>query len=160
MSVATTQTVTINAAFLQEIKQDNVELRDLLERSSSQLSVGSHLGSNPRTMVDTLSRLRDQLAMHFALEEAFGYFDDAVDVAPRLSARAEDLRQEHEQFFLEMCEIVERAERLLYREASPQKTRAEIAQRFSAFYSALNEHEAREQDLILEALDEDIGVGD
>lgn len=159
MTIAT-RTLSVNAAFLQEIKQDNVELRNLLESLTTQCRDASSQMSDPRNLCDGLSRLRDQLAMHFALEEAFGYFEDAVDVAPRLSCRADELRAEHDGFFREMCSLVEHAERLLYREESPRRATQTITLRFSAFYEALQAHEACERDLIMEAFDRDIGVGD
>jgi len=41
-----------------------------------------------RHLVDWLSELRDQLALHFALEEAYGYFDEPLHVAPQLAEKA------------------------------------------------------------------------
>ena len=40
--------------------------------------------------------------MHFALEDAYGYFEDAVAEAPRLSDMAEQLHSEHDGLFLEI----------------------------------------------------------
>ena len=154
-----TATVTVNAAFLQEIKQDNVELRELLGDVSERLLHRRPRVSDAREMVDKLTRLRDQLAIHFSLEEAFGYFDNAVTIAPRLSERADDLRSEHDLFFQDICSICEQAEKLLYHEASPRVLR-QVATRYSDFYDALQQHEAREAELIMEAFDDDIGVGD
>lgn len=154
-----TRTVTINAAFLQEIKQDNVELKQLLRAMSSQLMQRRPRMSDPRSLVDLLVRLRDQLAIHFSLEEAFGYFENAVEVAPRLSERAEELRGEHELFYRDICNLCEQAEKLLYHESTGQGLR-QIAARFASFHDALEQHEARETELIMEALDDDIGVGD
>ncbi len=158
MLVATT-TVSINAAFLQEIKQDNVELRDLLQRLSGQLLQRRPRIHESRSLVECLQRLRDQLALHFALEEAFGYFENAVDIAPRLSERADELRGEHDLFFRDICGICEQAEQLMYHEVSPRTLR-QIATRFGDFHDALQQHEARETELIMEAFDDDIGVGD
>lgn len=154
-----TRTVAINAAFLQEIKDDNRELRQLLRRAATNVSVPHLRRGQSRELVDVLSQLCDQLAMHFALEEAFGYFEDAVDIAPRLSQRADELRAEHESLFRILCDMVEHAEQVLYRESSRGVMRG-IALRFNAFHDQFQEHETRENELILEAFDEDIGVGD
>jgi len=154
-----THTVTVNAAFLQEIKQDNVELRDLLQTISGRLLRRRPRVSDARDLVELLVRLRDQLAMHFALEEAFGYFENAVDIAPRLCERAAELRTEHDLFFRDICGMCEQAEQLLYHEASPRTLR-QVATRYAAFYDGLQQHEARENELIMEAFDDDIGVGD
>ena len=154
-----TSTVTVNAAFLQEIKQDAVELRELLHEVSQRLLRRRARVADARDMVDLLTRLRDQLAIHFALEEAFGYFENAVDIAPRLSERAEELRAEHDLFFRDICSICEQAERLLYHEASPRTLR-QVATGYADFADAFEQHEAREVELIMEAFDDDIGVGD
>jgi hypothetical protein len=158
MSVAV-GTVTINAAFLQEIKEDNHELRDLLQAASEMFSLARAARTPPRQFVDLLSRLRDRLATHFALEEAFGYFEDAIEVAPRLSRRCDELRAEHGTLFVELCNLVEDAERLLYREAHGGVVK-QLVYRVSAFRNHFEEHEARENELILDSLDCDIGVGD
>lgn len=154
-----TRTVAVNAAFLQEIKQDNVELRELLRDISQQLLQRRLRLSDSRGLCELLTRLRDQLAIHFALEEAFGYFENAVDIAPRLSERADELRSEHDLFFVDICGICEQAEQLLYHETSARTLR-QVATRYSDFYDALKQHESREAELIMEAFDDDIGVGD
>lgn len=53
-----------------------------------------------------LTRLRDQLATYFSLEEAFGYFDGRIDFAPRLSDTADKLLQEHAQLQHRVSELV------------------------------------------------------
>ena len=154
-----TSTLSVNAAFLQEIKQDNVELRDLLCELSERLLRRRPRVADAREMVEMLSRLRDQLAIHFSLEEAFGYFENATSIAPRLSERAESLRSEHDLFFQDICSICEHAEQLLYQEASPRTVR-QVATQYADFHEAFQQHEAREVELIMEAFDDDIGVGD
>jgi hypothetical protein len=112
-----------------------------------------------RILVDKLSQLRDQLALHFALEEAYGYFDDPVFVDPRLSDQAEQLREEHRHLYTKICELVDYAEQLHYRgEWASWLTRVSLG--FHAFHDQLLSHESKEQDLILAAYDDDIGVGD
>ena len=115
--------------------------------------------ADARSLVEKLTRLRDQLAVHFSLDEAFGYFENAVSIAPRLSERADSLRSEHDLFFHDICAICEQAEQLLYHEASPRTLRL-VCTRYADFYDALQQHEAREAELIMEAFDDDIGVGD
>ena len=158
-------TVAINAAFLQEIKEDNYELPRHLKRTHAVLRRATSRPVRPRRVVEMLTDLRDRLAMHFALEEAYGYFDDAVTAAPHLSNMAHHLRQQHTEFFSEICGLVETAERLLYREIKPtetgqRRTRTDLYLRFERFHNALREHEMRENEMILQAFDEDLGVGD
>ena len=78
------KTVTVNAAFLLEIKEDDRRLRCLLGELLSAFGAPSGRVASPSRLAELLVAVRDQLAMHFSLEEAYGYFDDPVSVAPRL----------------------------------------------------------------------------
>ena len=159
MSTVSTRTVAVNAAFFQEIKEDNRELRRLLGAVGEMFSLPESDRVPAKELVDLLEELRDQFTMHFTLEEAYGYFDDAVDIAPRLSEQADSLRSEHEALFRNICDLVEEAERLLYHEP-PFHSIKTIALRFVSFRHQFHDHEDREEELILQSLDDDIGVGD
>jgi hypothetical protein len=159
MSVAIlTGTVTVNAAFLQEIKEVNQELwtllADLRHRSQRPIAPGQC-----RLLIDKLCQLRDQLALHFSLEEAYGYFEDPVDVAPRLSRAADKLRSEHKGLYLDFCQLVDRAERMFYDEQHAALA-LWLGPEFLEFDELLRSHEERESELIFQAYDDDIGVGD
>lgn len=159
MAVTTlTSTVTVNAAFLQEIKEVNHELwqllADLRHRCQRPIAPGTC-----RHLVDKLCELRDQLALHFALEEAYGYFEDPVDVAPQLCRQAEALRSEHSQLYSQLSAVVDRAERMFYDDRHAALA-VWLGPEFLDFDARLRSHEERENDLIFEAYDGDIGVGD
>lgn len=154
-----TKSVTINAAFLREIKEDHLELGQILREAQRIFETDVVPKLSARRMVEFLIELRDRFAMHFALEEAFGYFEDAIDVAPHLCQRSEELRREHEPLFLEISTLVDEAEQLLYHEAGA-KSRLRVGANFRVFFEHFQDHETREKELILQALDEDIGVGD
>jgi len=158
MSIAT-GTLSLNAAFLQEIKADNTALRGLLELLREIVSDPAALERHGETFTRGACDLRDQLALHFSLEEAFGYFEDAIAQAPRLSSQAAQLRSEHEGLFVEACELAELAEECRY-ERPTHRVPRRLAQRFRQFDRRFLAHEARENRLILEAFDDDIGVGD
>ncbi len=160
MSILTaTGTVTVNAAFLQEIKEVNEDLWQLLEEARSVCVEPALIRSQRRRVNLMFAQLRDKLAMHFALEEAYGYFDDPVFVAPRLSEKAETLRSQHETLYIDICELADYVERMSYR-GRLASCATELSQRFMEFYDRIQEHEAEENELILQAYDEDIGVGD
>ena len=159
MSPVATQTITINAAFLQEIKEDNRELRELLKDAATVLSCRGRLARSVKPATDCISRLRDQLAMHFALEEAYGYFEDAVAVAPRLSEKADYLKSQHVTLFADICAIAEDCERLLYRENSSGLD-VRIVARYDRFRQELREHESDETALIFQSLNGEVGVAD
>jgi len=151
-----TRTITVNAAFLQEIKDDNLELRAIFERAGEAFELPVAAVSSYKEIVEILATLRDQLAIHFALEESFGYVDDAIEVAPRLSDRAAYLRAEHQTLYIHICDVVENAERLLYHEpAAPNVSR--IAREYAAFRHEFEVHEQAENELIFAAFDDDIG---
>jgi hypothetical protein len=157
--VTAQRTLTINAAFLLEIKEDNRELRTLLDDCAALLARPHGAGVELRRVSQLFGKLRDQLAMHFSLEEAYGYFDDAIDVAPRLSRQAEVLKSQHPRLFVALCELVEEAEQLLYRERVPLEL-DDLASGFARFHRQLQEHEAQEDALIVQVFNEEIGGGD
>ena len=157
--VTVTGTLTVNAAFLHEIKEDNRHLRDLFQKALTLFASPRRVRISPRHVVNHLWQLRDQLSMHFALEDAYGYFEDAIAEAPRLSEQAEMLRNEHGDLYLEMCDLVEQGEQLLY-DHLPRRYMTELAISFYAFHARFQEHETRENELIFSAFDDDIGVGD
>lgn len=159
MTLISTTTVTVNAAFLQEIKEDNRELRQLLEQLRRVFTLPKP-PMRPRQIVALFGQLRDQLAMHFALEEAYGYFEDAVSVAPRLSREANELRNQHGEMFLHICDITEQAERSLYGHEVRAGALRQIGRKYACWYERFQQHESRETNLVLEAFNDDIGVGD
>jgi hypothetical protein len=154
-----TCTVSINPAFLQEIKEDHHELRQLMHHANAMLHRPAWMRIEYNRLFDLFEKLRDQLAMHFALEEAYGYFEDSIHEAPRLSRRAEQLRSEHVPLFSDLCQLTDRAEQLLYHEAAARALDS-LARDFGRFSTRFHEHELHECDLILESLNEELGAGD
>jgi hypothetical protein len=154
-----TRTVSINPAFLQEINEDHHELRQLMHHAAAMLHRPGWMRIEYDRLYGLFEKLRDQLAMHFALEEAYGYFEDSIREAPHFSRRAEQLRSEHVPLFADLCQLTDRAEQLLYHEAA-SKAIASLARDFARFSARFHEHELRECYLILEALNEELGAGD
>jgi hypothetical protein len=152
-------TVTVNAAFLQEIKDVNQDLWRLLTNVRRMSREPATIYAAPRRFFGMLEQLRDQLALHFALEEAYGYFDDPVEVAPRLCEQAERLRYEHRDLYMSATALTEFAEQLLHA-ATDGRLILESARQFRVFDAQFQQHEAAENQLILGAYDDDIGVGD
>jgi hypothetical protein len=154
-----TRTVSINAAFLQEIKDDHHELRQLMHHTAAMLSRPAWMKIEFDRLVDLFAKLRDQVAMHFSLEEAFGYFEDAISVAPHLSRRAESLRAQHFQLYSDLSRLAERAESFLYHETAADEV-ACLAEDYQRFTASFHDHESRESELITEAFHDDLGAGD
>lgn len=160
--------VTINVAFLQEIKSD-FGFRDLLNDVYHQLKPGSRRRVfddesgeriSPRVAADLLGELRDGLETYFALEEFYGYFQQAAVQNPCVNQNASDLQSEHESLFLKLNEIVETALQIVYHEAGPETTLDQVAEDLESFCIELAHHEQAEMDLMMRLCNEDIGVGD
>jgi hypothetical protein len=148
----------INAAFLQEIKDVSQELFQL------QGAINDLWDSSDRVWIDAsrlailLGDLRDQLEWHFTLEERLGYLDDAVNVAPRLSRQAEQLRVEHGSLYHELAWITDEMEgRAHGNENLPRTALLDLRTDFNRFWRKFELHEEREDDLIIESLYFDIG---
>ena len=154
-----TRTLTVNVAFLEEIKRLNQELWDLLDELSLACTERLEDQESCTCFCVRLTRLRDYLSTHFSLEEAFGYMDGPIDIAPRLSDQAERLRTEHIELSNRISELVEFAwtlngrDRLVY-------GFAQVGREFDGFHKQLRAHERKEQLLILQAYGDDIGCGD
>ncbi len=148
----TSTSLGVNAAFLQEIKHDHRELHRLLDQS---LTVFTAAAMQSQEASAVLGRLYNQIQSHFQLEEAFGYFEDAIEEQPWLAARAEELRSEHKVLSLRMGRLLESVEG-----ASDARRVALLRSEFHDFLGEFRRHEADENDLILQAFNDEIGVGD
>lgn len=149
--------VTINAAFLQEIKADHQQLKELLERLRAWSAQPQAMPNHNREFTETLGALRDQLAFHFSLEEAYGYFEDAIESSPRLDNQAHALRAQHAELFVLARDLADSANQ---RDLEQLAQCEALAAQFQVFDKALKAHESAELNLILVALEEDLGVGD
>lgn len=160
MAIAnTTTTVTVNAAFLKEIKDVNQDLWHIIDELREVTSNSYLVRSRRNQFVGMLEDLRDHLALHFALEEAYGYFDEPLEVDPRLSSRAKVLRSQHRDLYLAACDLIELAMQL-HDGGNVRLLAKQLVDEYSNFESQLNRHEQAENELIQQAWDDDIGVGD
>jgi hypothetical protein len=149
--------LTVNAAFLKEIKEDNRQLKTLWNRLIPMMSHPETAKNHWPELIVDFEDLRDQLAIHFSLEEAYGYFDEAVDIAPHLSLVAETLKGQHLDLFAQIRDI---ADQIL--ESSVEQTEhiRKLIRKFNQFKVAFENHEEAELKLILQSFDDDLGVGD
>ncbi len=152
-----TRRLSINAAFLKDIKDDNRELKSLLDRIYPLTEHPQIAVNHWPEMVLLMGELRDQLALHFSLEEAFGYFEQAIETAPQLSLMAEQLRGEHATIF-ERCR--ELADQIHEVDSDRAEKVAGFLVHFHRFRHSFEHHEEAEVKLIVESLNDDIGAGD
>ncbi len=147
----------VNAAFMMEIKDDHQHLRELLTKLRRFVANRHHTHHHFQEFVDLLYGLCDQLAFHFALEEAFGYFEDALESAPHLHEQSTKLRNQHSQLFVNARDLADKA-------ANRTKPAAAdidlLIHEFRALDVALKVHESAEKGLVHAALSQDVGVGD
>ncbi|MEC8337022.1 MAG: hemerythrin domain-containing protein, partial [Planctomycetota bacterium] len=94
-----TRTLTVNAAFLAEIKEDNYRLRELLSEGAEDAANGNLRRISARERAELYIAIRDQLGLHFALEDAYGYFHDAIEDKPWLTKNAKALQGQHDIIF-------------------------------------------------------------
>ena len=149
--------LTVNAAFLKEIKEDNRQLKSLWDHLIPMLSHHETAKNHWPELIAGFAELRDQLAMHFSLEEAYGYFDDAVDIAPHLSLTAESLKSQHSGLFAQIRDL---ADLILELNSESVEHIKRLIRRFESFRSNFEVHEESELRLILQTFDDDLGVGD
>jgi hypothetical protein len=156
-SKTTVRQLTVNAAFLKDIKDDNRDLKILMDKIQPLSSPLPTAVNHWPELIRLFADLRDQLAMHFSLEEAYGYFEDAITTAPQLSVTAECLRSQHSRLFQQICDLADRA---LEVSADSEVQIDSFLNRFDQFQAEFQKHEEAELKLILDAMDDDIGVGD
>ena len=107
-------------------------------------------------LVQVLTELRARLKAHFAEEESPEYMSEAVTAAPRLTTRANELLQQHSQLLATLDRVIADVDNQgltgdqLVNEREVLRT----------LIHNLRRHEQDEDELLLEAFDDDIGTGD
>ncbi len=149
--------MTINVAFLEEIKSD-FDFRSTLNKVYQQ--VNQRPDATPPEIVRWLNELRDQLETYFALEEFYGYFEQDEVTNIRVSKKVAKKTEEHETLFLQLSAVIDVAEQIVYHECSSDLTITEVRRMFDRFCEALADHEQDEMELIMQMFNEDVGVGD
>ena len=152
--------VTINVAFLRDIKED-FGFRNLLNEVYFKLNASpSDKKLLPRVVAELLGELRDELETYFALEEFYGYFKQAAVSNPIVSQKAIGLSGEHEMLYLQLSGLVESAQQIVYREVGPEVSVHGIVDGFEEFCIELAAHEQAEMELMMRLHNEEFGVGD
>jgi len=152
MAVATaTRTLVINPAFLQEIKDCNPDLWTTVDELERVCGSDTEPIRQIRYLTRLLDSVRDQLAMHFSLEESYGYLKIPAEAARRLPRRtcqlAARMRTEHSQLYLRLTDLAEQAEELQYRGVQAQRLRR-LVRCCDQFLRDLRAHEEAESELI------------
>lgn len=157
MQSKTTTTLTVNPAFLQEIKDSNPELWCCVRklREACEIYVASSV--DPRQLVDLIAELREHLQLQFELEESFGFIECPGAVSHRLCELAEQAHGQHFRLFLQLSDLHEFADELQYRGCSATEV-SQLIQETLDFDEALQEHERCESELIDSAYFDQRGI--
>lgn len=95
---------------------------------------------------ERLERLTEQAASRFAAEERSGRYEDVLCQAPWLTARAQELQQQHS----DLVEALHRLRSLCDSDNGPAAWWQRVQQEFEDFAELLQEHEAGEKNLLAE----------
>jgi len=148
--------ITLNVAFMHEIKEE-FDFRETLNNVYYRLNTKTAI--SPRDAAKELATLRDQLETYFAMEEFYGYFQQSAISNPRVNHQADLLRNDHETLFLQLSNLVDLAEQIVYRECSKKITTLDLAVELDSFCQALADHEQDEMELMMRLHNEEFGVG-
>lgn len=144
---STTKTCVVNAAFLQEIKDSNLQLWATL-RHLRTLQLGQQESRIvAKQLVDRLSELRDCIGLEFSLEETYGFIEGGVSSTNFGVADASAAKTQHRELYLQLHEICEQAEEAQYRGTITRDLPLYLGA-FDAFDSSLRAHEELESELI------------
>jgi Hemerythrin HHE cation binding domain len=155
-----TYTAIASTASVPQIEEDCLRLRELLRDINASVGDGAFFHQHRHHGVDLLKGLSRQVAVHFALEETGNCFADPEAVALELAGLADALRSEHRALAAEIDNVVEQAESLIAGAAESESEQRRIVSRVRVFCHRLRDHERRENELLLQAYADDVGVGD
>ena len=144
---------TWNHEFFQVVKSEHEELTEILDEVRVAISAGDRTKNR---VEDVISRLSDVVETHFRHEEHGGYLKEAVERAPRLTAQAEVLLDQHES----LLEQVEKLRLLVHSGIESPTWWTRIEADYHEFAARLIDHEHAENRVLQEAFTSDIGSGD
>lgn len=120
-------------------------------------SLGKTLGQKElKTVKKLVSTFKDRLTRHFKLEEDYGLIHDLVFDAPRIECSVRCFCREHRRMSKEIRRLCDRFRNMKLSDAASRK---KCKKDFDAFVSKLKDHESRENELILEVHNIDLGAG-
>ncbi len=140
-------------AIFEDIDDEHKEMRTMLGNVHAILKSRSESVENVRK---ALERVCSYLEAHFHKEDKGGFFAEITSQAPRLSDRAEQVSHEHEGLLASFAKFAQHAGM----GDGGSQWWEQLDTEFHNVSKQLMEHEHREQDLLQQAFNEDIGSGD
>ncbi len=142
-----TNTLVVNPAFLQEIKDSNPDLWHTVHQLRQVCDCDDAPAKLSRQLTRLLDNLRDQLALQFSLEESYGYMAVPQNSSSTLGELASRAQSQHGMLYMRLSELAEQAEELQYRGVEPSQLHL-LVERTCDFDAQLREHERLENELI------------
>ncbi len=142
-----------NEDLCEQIQREHDELRELLGNVHQTLVNRSESVAN---VAQVMGSLREHAITHFREEEEDGFFDQVISIAPRVTERANGIRDEHQQLAAEVDRLVEMTSG---GDGSPAWWQ-QLNDAFHEFSKDLMHHESKENELLQEVYTEDIGSAD
>ena len=136
----------INGAFLQEVKDANVELWQAMHNMRGLINEPADVFLASKELVELLGMLKKLLGRQFALEETYGYLRS--DYSSGINNSGASLaRRQHQDLYLRIHELCEQAEEAQYR-GTAQREFDVLVGMAAEFDEALRAHEELEAELI------------
>ncbi len=134
----------VNAAFLQEVKDSNLQFWQNVHDFKRLLNQSAETAEQSAKLVRLLSELRDSMALEFSLEETYGYIQGLCTGSTVSARKADEAIQQHRELYLRLHELSERAEEAQYRGTLAQDflTLVELCREFLATMEAHEKHES------------------
>ena len=107
-------------------------------------------------MLEALNKLRGTLAAHFKVESGEPLFRTIPTAHPRFAGRLSRLESEHEGMLEELDQVVRQAEG----SQSRIYEQRELNGRIQLLIAKIRRHEAEENEILIEAYWDEVGVGD
>lgn len=164
-------TASVTEVYVREFRIDYRRLKRVRAALAALTVDVAEVAGHRASWVKRLGELRDQLAIHFALEEACDYGGEIREMAPHLAGRAERLKREHLELYDRICRITEVAERFLLETDHPRRddlrtgngdarSLVRLVRSVQDFERRLAVHEASDDALLLDAIETDFGGED
>ena len=132
---------------------DSDKLRELVERereTTQRLVDGIQNNTDPSVLRTLLLEFRSELTDHFGLEEAEdGLFDAIEEAAPHFAMNIARRKSEHREFVAELDGLLARF--------PDTSSRAELSESIASLVQRMRRHDNKENVLLLDSMETDIG---
>ncbi len=146
-AVSNRMTTVVNAAFLQEVKDSNMQLWSILDELRTMQVSWDDAREVSKLFVRKLAELRDCIGLEFSLEETYGFMQGPPSNAGFAMADAETARIQHRELYLQLQELCETAEEAQYRGTISRDLQSYLEE-FRCFDLSFRAHEDLEGELI------------